>query len=556
MTDATNSKPAANFIRNIIEEDLAQGKNGGKIATRFPPEPNGYLHLGHVKSICLNFGMAREFGGTCNLRFDDTNPEKENEEYMASIKRDVEWLGFKWDGLYHASDYFPELLDYAYQLIDKGLAYVDSQSAEDIRENRGTLTEPGKDSPYRVRSIEENRALFTEMAEGKHPDGSHVLRAKIDMASPNINMRDPVIYRIRHRAHFHAGDSWKVYPMYDYTHCLSDMLEGITHSLCTLEFEDHRPLYDWTLDVLDTPCHPQQIEFSRLSLDYTVLSKRRLIQLVNDQHVSGWDDPRMPTIAGLRRRGIQPSGLRAFCERIGISKADGTIAIDYFESIIRDDLNQNAARRMAVLDPLKITLTSLPAGHEESLTLPNHPQNEAMGSREVPFSATLYIERDDFAEEPPAKWKRLAPGQAVRLRGSYVIVCDEVIKDAQGNIVELKCHHDPATLGKNPEGYKANGVIHWVSAAHAVDAEIREYGYLFTEKNPMAAENFLDTINPDSLTIIHGAKIEPAARPENADAAGTVYQFERIGYYAVDPDSSADKPVFNRTLGLKDGSGK
>ena len=549
MSDTQNAPVAANFIRNIIKDDLARGKNAGKVATRFPPEPNGYLHLGHVKSICLNFGMAREFGGTCNLRFDDTNPEKENEEYMASIKRDVEWLGFSWDALYHASDYFPELLDYAFQLIDKGLAYVDSQDAEQIRASRGTLTEAGQNSPYRERPIEENRRIFQEMVDGKHADGAHVLRAKIDMASPNINMRDPVIYRIRHRAHFHAGDSWKVYPMYDYTHCLSDMLEGITHSLCTLEFEDHRPLYDWTLDVLDTPCHPQQIEFSRLSLEYTVLSKRRLIQLVEEKHVKGWDDPRMPTIAGMRRRGIQPSGLRTFCDKIGISKADGTIEIGYFESVIRDDLNQHAARRMAVLDPIKITLTSLPEGYEETLSLPNHPQDDSMGSRAVPFSRELYIEREDFVENPPKKWKRLAPNEAVRLRGSYVIICDEVIKDADGNITELRCHHDPATLGKNPEGYKANGVIHWVSAAHALDAEIRQYGRLFTEKNPMAANHFLDTINPESLTILDNAKVEPACRAE----AGTVYQFERQGYYAVDPDSTDGKLVFNLTVDLKDG---
>ena len=548
MSDMQNAPVAANFIRNIIKDDLAQGKNAGKVATRFPPEPNGYLHLGHVKSICLNFGMAREFGGTCNLRFDDTNPEKENEEYMASIKRDVAWLGFDWAGLYHASDYFPQLLDYAYQLIDQGLAYVDSQSAEEMRDNRGTLTEPGKNSPYRERSIAENRALFSEMVEGKHADGTHVLRAKIDMASPNINMRDPVIYRIRHRAHFHAGDSWKVYPMYDYTHCLSDMLEGITHSLCTLEFEDHRPLYDWTLDVLNTPCHPQQIEFSRLSLEYTVLSKRRLIQLVEEKHVNGWDDPRMPTIAGMRRRGIQPSGLRTFCDKIGISKADGTIEMSYFESVIRDDLNQHAARRMAVLDPIKVILTTLPEDHEEHLPIANHPQDDSMGERRVPFSQTLYIEREDFAENPPKKWKRLAPGESVRLRGAYVITCENVIKDENGHIIELHCRHDAATLGKNPEGYKANGVIHWVSAPHALNAEIRHYDTLFTEKNPMAAEHFLDTINPHSLTILHSAKVEPAAQGD----AGTVYQFERQGYYAVDPDSTANKPVFNRTVGLKD----
>ena len=540
---------AANFIKNIIEEDLKNGKNDGRIVTRFPPEPNGYLHLGHVKSICLNFDMAERFNGYCNLRFDDTNPEKENEEYMASIKRDVHWLGFDWKHLRHASDYFPQLLDYAWQLIDKGLAYVDSQSAEDIRVNRGTLTEPGKNSPYRERSIAENRTLFQEMVDGKHPDGSHVLRAKIDMASPNINLRDPVIYRIRHAAHFHAGDSWKVYPMYDYTHCLSDMLENITHSLCTLEFEDHRPLYDWVLNVLETPCHPQQIEFARLSLEYTVLSKRRLIQLVTEKHVNGWDDPRMPTIAGMRRRGIPAGALREFCRKIGISKADGTIAIEYFESTIRDYLNEHAARRMTVVRPLKLTITSLPDDHEETYQLPNHPQDDSQGSRAVPFGNILYIEQDDFAEEPPKKWKRLAPGQAVRLRGSYVITCDEVIKDAAGNIIELRCHHDPDTLGKNPEGYKANGVIHWVSARHARDCEIRNYERLFSQPDPMAADHFLDTINPHSLTIITGAKTEPASAAE----AGTVYQFERLGYYAVDPDSTADNPIFNRTVELRDG---
>lgn len=540
--------PAANFIRNIIANDLAASKNDGKVCTRFPPEPNGYLHLGHVKSICLNFGMANEFGGSCNLRFDDTNPEKENAEYMDSIKKDVHWLGFEWHKLRHASDYFPELLEYAYQLIDQGAAYVDSQSGEEIRANRGTLTEPGTNSPYRNRSPEENRQLFDEMVAGKHPDGSHVLRAKINMASPNINMRDPVIYRIRHAAHFHAGDDWKVYPMYDYTHCLSDMIEGITHSLCTLEFEDHRPLYDWVLSTLETPCHPQQIEFARLNMEYTVLSKRRLIQLVQENHVNGWDDPRMPTIAGLRRRGIPALGLRRFCEKIGISKADGTIEISYFENVIRDTLNTEAARRMVVLNPIKLSISSLPEGYEEIYRLPNHPQNPEMGEREVPFSNTLYIEAEDFSENPPAKWKRLALGESVRLRGSYVITCEEVIKDEAGNIIELKCRHDPDTLGKNPEGYKANGVIHWVSAPHAVDAEVRHYGLLFNQANPMAAENFLDTLNPNSLQVLDHAKAEPATRAD----IGTSYQLERQGYYAIDPDSDADKLVLNLTVSLRE----
>lgn len=549
MSDNHNPpSQAANFIRNIIQEDLKNGKNDNKVHTRFPPEPNGYLHLGHVKSICLNFGMAQEFNGWCNLRFDDTNPEKEDVEYMDSIKRDVQWLGFKWHALYHASDYFPQLLEYAYQLIEQGDAYVDSQSAEAIRDNRGTLKEAGKNSPYRDRSIAENRALFDEMVAGKHPDGAHVLRAKIDMASPNINMRDPVIYRIRHAAHFHAGDNWKVYPMYDYTHCLSDMIEGITHSLCTLEFEDHRPLYDWVLDKLNTPCHPQQIEFSRLNLEYTVLSKRKLIQLVKDKHVNGWDDPRMPTIAGLRRRGIPAKALREFCAKIGISKADGTIEMNYFENVIRDVLNQDAPRRMVVKDPIKVTITSLPDDFNETYRLANHPQNPDMGEREVPFSNTLYIEREDFSETPPKKWKRLAPNEAVRLRGSYIIICDEIIKDANGTITELKCHHDPATLGKNPEGYKANGVIHWVSAKHSLATEVREYSNLFNTPNPAAAEDFTATINPTSLTTFNTAQAEPATMAE----ALTTYQLERLGYYTIDPDTTTNKLILNLTVGLRD----
>lgn len=544
MTEAL----AANFIRNIISEDIKNNKNNGQVYTRFPPEPNGYLHLGHVKSICLNFGMAAEFHGNCNLRFDDTNPEKEDVEYMDSIKQDVAWLGFKWKELRHASDYFPQLLDYAFQLIDQGDAYVDSQSAEEIRQNRGTLTQAGIDSPYRNRTIAENRDLFERMVKGEFGDGEHVLRAKIDMQSPNINMRDPVIYRIRHAAHFHAGDTWKVYPMYDYTHCLSDMIEGITHSLCTLEFEDHRPLYDWVLDKLNTPCHPQQIEFSRLNMEYTVLSKRRLIQLVQEQHVNGWDDPRMPTVAGLRRRGIPALALREFCEKIGISKADGTIEISYFENVVRDVLNRIAPRRMAVKQPLKVTITSIAEDERLSFDIANHPQDESMGTRSVPFSRTIYIEAEDFAEIAPKKWKRLALGASVRLRGSYVITCDDVIKDAAGNIVELICHHDPNTLGKNPEGYKANGVIHWVDAHAGIPVEIREYDRLFTQANPMSAPNFLDTINPNSLQIIHHAIAEPAIKGEH----GSVYQLERLGYYAIDPDSTADKSVLNLTVALRD----
>lgn len=543
-----NTPKAANFIKNIIEQDLEQNKNQGKVHTRFPPEPNGYLHLGHVKSICLNFGMAEEFNGKCNLRFDDTNPEKENEEYMRAIKEDVQWLGFEWESLHHASDYFQTLIDYAYQLIDKGLAYVDSQSAEDIRLNRGTLTQAGQNSPYRNRTPEENRDLFTRMIAGEFADGTHVLRAKIDMSSPNINLRDPTLYRIRHKAHFHAGEHWKVYPMYDYTHCLSDMLEGITHSLCTLEFENHRPLYDWFLNVLDTPCHPQQIEFAPLNLEYTVLSKRRLIQLVNEGHVNGWDDPRLPTIAGMRRRGIPPSALRNFCQKIGISKADGTIEMSYFENVLRDELNQHAPRRMAVLNPIKVTLKTLEENHEQWLELPNHPQNDSLGNRQVPFSNTLYIEADDYSDNPPKKWKRLAKGESVRLRGAYVITCEEVRYDEQGNVCELICRHDPETLGKNPQGYKANGVIHWVSAPHALNAQIRHYDRLFKEPNPLAADHFLDTLNPNSLTIIEGAKVEPACQGE----VGNVYQFERQGYYAIDPDSNSDTLVFNQTVSLRD----
>ncbi|MBP3194214.1 MAG: glutamine--tRNA ligase/YqeY domain fusion protein [Cardiobacteriaceae bacterium] len=556
MSAIDETPAAANFIRNIIEEDIKNNKNQGKVQTRFPPEPNGYLHLGHIKSICLNFGMAEEFSGNCNLRFDDTNPEKEDVEYMDSIKEDVEWLGFHWQNLNHASDYFEQLFQYALQLIEQGDAYVDSQSPDEIKNNRGTLTEPGKNSPYRERKIEENRKLFLEMAEGKYPDGAMVLRAKIDMASPNINMRDPIIYRIRHAAHFHAGDKWKVYPMYDYTHCLSDMLEGITHSLCTLEFEDHRPLYDWVLDKLNTPCHPQQIEFARLNLEYTVLSKRRLIQLVKENFVRNWDDPRMPTVAGLRRRGIPAAALRKFCRQIGISKADGTIEMSYFENVIRDYLNQNSPRAMAVLSPLKVTITNFNDNLPRMLKVANHPQNEDFGNREVSFSDSLYIEKEDFSENPPKKWKRLALGESVRLRGSFVITCDECIKDENGEIIELKCRLDENTLGKNPEGYKPNGVIHWVDAKTAVKAEIRKYSLLFNNPNPMAADDFRETINPNSLEIIDTAFVEKSLTESFNSAEITTYQFERQGYFANDKDGSSENPVFNLTLGLKDSFGK
>lgn len=540
------NQPGANFIRAIIENDLAQGKNDGKVVTRFPPEPNGYLHLGHVKSICLNFGMAEEFHGRCNLRFDDSNPEKENTEYMQAIQNDVHWLGFEWAELKHASDYFQQLFDGAIQLIKLGLAYVDSQDGDSIRAQRGSLTEPGVESPFRHRSIEENLDLFQRMNAGEFPDGSHVLRAKIDMSSPNINLRDPVIYRIRHAEHFHTGNRWKVYPMYDYTHCMSDMIEGITHSLCTLEFEDHRPLYDWFLNVLHTPCHPQQIEFSRLNMEYTVLSKRRLIQLVQQKHVRGWDDPRMPTIAGFRRRGVPAAALREFCRRLGISKSEGVIELSYLEGIIRDQLNQDAPRRMAVLKPLKVVISNW-QGEDECLTLANHPQNDSMGTRQVRFGRELYIEHDDFSETPPRKWKRLAPGEEVRLRGSYTLRCDEVIKDSAGRVCELRCSYDPDTLGKNPPDRKVNGVIHWVNAADAIQGEVRHYETLFNRPDPMAAEDFLSALNPNSLQIIQGAMFEPAAQ----DVAGSVFQFERLGYYAVDPDSQPNHPVFNLTISLR-----
>ncbi len=545
----TENNPATNFIRQIISKDLAENKYN-QVITRFPPEPNGFLHIGHAKSICLNFGVAIENKGLCNLRFDDTNPEKESIEFVQAIEKDVRWLGFEWAELKYSSDYFEALSGFAVKLIEKGLAYVDSLSAEQIREYRGSLTQPGKESPDRSRSIADNLNLFSRMRAGEFAEGQFLLRAKIDMASANINMRDPALYRIRHIQHQRTGDDWCIYPMYDYTHCISDALEGITHSLCTLEFEDHRPLYDWILDNIEIDCHPQQIEFARLELEYTIVSKRKLNQLVVDGHVKGWDDPRMPTIAGLRRAGFTPTAIRDFCERIGVTKKDSSIEMAVLESCIREDLNNTAARAMAVLDPLKVVIENYPDDKCEQLEASNHPQNEAMGKRIVPFAKEVYIDQDDFADVPPPKYKRLIDGGEVRLRGAYVIKCHQVIKDADGKVVELHCTYDENTLGKKPEGRKVKGVIHWVSVAHALDAEVRLYDRLFKVPNPGAKENFCDVLNPDSLQVISAAKVE--ASLANA-ALGSRYQFERVGYFCLDTkDSSADKLVFNRTVTLRD----
>jgi glutaminyl-tRNA synthetase len=550
-----DSKPTpTNFIRQFIDEDIAAGKNEGKVATRFPPEPNGYLHIGHAKSIVLNFGIAEDYNGTCNLRFDDTNPHKENVEYVEAIKRDVRWLGYDWeDRLFYASNYFEQLYQYAVDLIQQGKAYVDDLNAEQIREYRGTLTEPGKNSPHRERSVEENLKLFEAMRNGEFEDGAKVLRAKIDMASGNINLRDPTIYRIRRGVvHHQTGAEWAIYPMYDYTHCISDALEGITHSLCTLEFEDHRPLYDWFLDQLDVPCHPRQIEFSRLNLEFAVMSKRKLTQLVDEGFVEGWDDPRMPTLAGLRRRGYTPGSIREFCRRIGVTKADNIVEMGVLEDCIRDDLNARAPRRMAVLHPLKVVITSYPDNEEETLHAPNHPQDEAMGTRQLPFSNEIYIDREDFREQAPGKFKRLVSGGEVRLRNAYVIRCDEVIKDPHGEIIELHCSHDPDTLGKNPEGRKVKGVIHWVSAKHALETEVRVYDRLFAEANPDAVPSgdFRDALNPDSLRTLTQCYVEPSL---GEAIPGDQFQFEREGYFCLDEAHiSGRKPVFNRTVTLRD----
>ena len=548
---------STHFIRNIIQEDLQSGKHP-EIVTRFPPEPNGYLHIGHAKSIFLNFGLVQEFPGHCFMRFDDTNPINEDEEYVQAILEDVRWLGFDWqDRLTHASDYFQKLYDFAEDLIQQGKAYVDSQSQEIIREQRGTLTEPGTASPFRDRSVAENLELFRRMKSGEFADGAHVLRAKIDMASPNINLRDPVIYRIRKVTHQRTGNEWCLYPMYDYTHCLSDALEGITHSLCTLEFEDHRPLYDWVLDQLDVPCHPRQIEFSRLNLQYTVLSKRRLIQLVEEGHVSGWDDPRMPTISGLRRRGYTPESLQLFAERIGISKADNNIYMSVLEDCIREDLDAKAPRAMAVLRPLKVVLLNWPEDQEEELDAPVHQQFPDRGRRPIPMSREIFIEEDDFDEDPPEGFHRLVPGGEVRLRNAYVIRCEEVIKDASGKVIELRCIYDPNTgRGRKPEGRKVKGIIHWVSAAHAVPAEVRLYDRLFSQPTPGSDhpdKNFLLDLNPNSMEILSQAWLEPNLI--NAEV-GTAYQFERLGYFCLDSrDSKTDSMVFNRIVTLRDSWG-
>ncbi len=550
------------FIRQIVAADVAAGKNGGRVHTRFPPEPNGYLHIGHAKSICLNFGIAEEFGGLCNLRFDDTNPEKEDIEYINSIKEDVRWLGYDWeDREYYASDYFEQLYEWAEYLIKQGKAYVDDLSPEEISEYRGKairdgdkiITPPGKNSPYRDRSVEENLDLFRRMRAGEFPDGAKTLRAKIDMSHPNLNMRDPVMYRIMHATHPRTRDKWCIYPTYDFTHGQSDAIEGITHSLCTLEFEVHRPLYDWFLDNLPVPHRPRQIEFARLNLTYTVLSKRKLLQLVEEGHVNGWDDPRMPTIAGLRRRGYTPEAIRDFCSRIGVTKAEGIVEYELLEYCLRQDLNKRAERRMAVLHPLKVVIDNYPDDQVEELEAINNPEDESAGTRVVPFSKVLYIEREDFMENPVPKFYRLAPGREVRLRYAYFIKCTDVVKDENGEIIEIHATYDPATRGGDaPDGRKVKATLHWVSAAHAIEAEVRLYDRLFKVKNPLQVEegkNWLDNLNPDSLIVLTGCKLEPSLAEVKP---GDRFQFERVGYFCVDPDSEPGKPVFNRTATLRD----
>lgn len=555
MSEIKETVVANNFIKNIIDEDLKNNKNDSRVHTRFPPEPNGYLHIGHAKSICLNFGLGKEYNGITNLRFDDTNPVKEDVEYVDSIMEDVKWLGFDWeDRLFYASDYFDKLYDFAIELINLGLAYVCEQTPEEIRQFRGTLTEPGKPSPYRDRTIAENLDLFGRMKNGEFPDGTKTLRAKIDMSSPNINMRDPVVYRIKKAHHHRTGDKWCIYPMYDYTHCLSDMLEGITHSICTLEFEDHRPLYDWFLDVLKTPCHPQQIEFARLNINYTVLSKRKLLQLVQENFVNGWDDPRMPTISGFRRRGYTPAAIRDFADRIGVTKGESTVDYSVLEFCIREDLNKTALRAMAVVNPLKVTIENYPDDlKDDILDGVNNPENPEAGTRKIKFSKVIYVERDDFMEDPPKKFFRLAPGKEVRLRYAYFITCKEVIKDENGEVIELICTYDPASRGGNsPDGRKVQGTIHWVSAEYGKTAELRLYENLFLTENPDVApegKTFLDNMNPDSLKVIQ-AWVEPSLLEAKANDK---FQFERVGYFCADSkDSQPGTPVFNRTVGLRD----
>jgi glutaminyl-tRNA synthetase len=537
------------FIREIVEEDLRTGRES-TVVTRFPPEPNGYLHIGHAKSICLNFGIATEYSGRCHLRFDDTNPTKEEQEYAEAIKRDVEWVGFEWGKhLYHASDYFEQLYGWAEELIRAGKAYVDSLSAEEIRQFRGTLTEPGKESPFRNRTIDENLDLFRRMRAGEFPDGAHVLRAKIDMASPNINMRDPTLYRIRHETHHRTGDAWCIYPLYDYAHPLSDAIERVTHSLCTLEFEDHRPLYDWLIENVSVPARPHQYEFARLNLNYTVMSKRKLLRLVEERHVLGWDDPRMPTIAGLRRRGYTPASIRNFCDRVGVAKRENVIDVALLEFSVREDLNRTANRVMGVLRPLRVVIENYPDG-TESFDVQNNPEDPAAGTRQVPFSRVLYIEQDDFMEDPPKKFFRLAPGREVRLRSAYFITCTSVVKNEGGEIVELRATYDPETRGGDaPDGRKPKATLHWVSAAHALDCEVRLYDRLFRSEDPEGSGDFLADLNPHSLQLVERAKLEPSVR---GSASLTRYQFERLGYFCVDPDSSGERLVFNRTATLKD----
>jgi glutaminyl-tRNA synthetase len=549
------------FVRRIVEEDLRTGKWAGRVATRFPPEPNGYLHIGHAKSICLNFGIAEEYAGLCNLRYDDTNPAKEEEEYVRTIEEDVRWLGYTWSGKYWASDYFDTMYEYALELIRKGLAYVDDQTAEQIRLTRGTLTSPGKESPFRSRSPEENLDLFDRMRKGEFPDGSKVLRAKIDMASPNLNLRDPVMYRILHESHHNTGDRWCIYPMYDWAHGFEDSIEQITHSICTLEFENHRPLYNWFIDAVNQGrppekriWHPQQIEFARLNLTYTMLSKRKLLQLVTEGIVRGWDDPRMPTISGFRRKGYTPESVRAFCKHIGVNKFNSTVEIGVLENFLREDLNKRALRVMGVLRPLKVVITNYPEGQTEELDAVNNPEDASAGSRRVPFTRELYIERDAFMETPPPKYFRLFPGNEVRLRYAYWVKCTNVVKDAAGNVTEVHCTYDPATRGGNspPDGRKVKGTIHWVSATHALDAEVRLYDHLFKTPDPEDVPEGKDwkiNLNPNSLEVIQNAKVEPSLKGAAVDAK---YQFERLGYFSADKDSAAGKLVFNRAVSLKD----
>ncbi|HET6206080.1 MAG TPA: glutamine--tRNA ligase/YqeY domain fusion protein [Terracidiphilus sp.] len=552
-TESPEARPQSNFLRDIIIEDVRTRKYGdAQVQTRFPPEPNGYLHIGHAKAIALDFGLADEFGGKTNLRFDDTNPEKEEQEYVDSIQADVRWLGFDWERLCYASDYFGQLYEWALQLIKAGKAYVDDLTADEIRQYRGTLTEPGKDSPYRNRSIDENLDLFTRMKAGEFPDGTRVLRAKIDMASPNLNMRDPVMYRILHATHHRTGDEWCIYPMYDYAHGQSDSIENVTHSMCTLEFADHQPLYRWYIEQLGI-FPSQQIEFDRLNLTYTLLSKRKLLQLVQEKRVSGWDDPRMPTLSGIRRRGFTPEAIRAFCAAIGATRTNGTTDVEMLEHFQRDDLNRRASRAMAVLRPLKVVIDNYPEGQSEFVEVANNPEDASAGTRQVPFSREIFIEQDDFREVPPPKYYRLSPGKEVRLRNAYFVTAQSVVKDAAGNIIEVHCTYDPASRGGNsPDGRKVKSTMHWVSAAHAISAEIRLYDKLFTRANPSdlaEGESFLDILNPTSLEIVTDAKLEPSLANAKLEDR---FQFERVGYFCLDPDSAPDKLVFNRTLALKD----